>query len=157
MHMGIGDAGGDGAPVQVDDLRLGQLACEDFLIGTDGVNARAGDGESLRPWSFGIASVDMAVDENGVAGECSGKGYGDCCTKDHSGSACKHLCLRRMKKGTSTAPECNTPRESSCDQARLFTIHSRIRRTTDSGASTSSSTVPPVYLREKILARASSM
>src|SRR5215831_18770073 len=46
-------------------------------------------------------------------------------------------------------------RRHGVSYARLFTSHSRTLRTTDSGASTSNCTVPSVYLRLKILARAS--
>ena len=74
-HVGvrIGDAGNDRTVVKIDDLGFGLLQTEDFGVRTDGIDARAGNRECLRPRRLGISGVDMAVNEDRVSGESSGE------------------------------------------------------------------------------------
>src|SRR5579863_5431448 len=73
-HVGVavGKTRDDGSPLEVDDYRVGRLSAQNFLIGTDCVDASAGDGQRLGPGGLWIAGIDVAVDEQGVGGEQRG-------------------------------------------------------------------------------------
>jgi hypothetical protein len=69
----IGDAGNDGTAVKIDDLGFGLLQTEDFGVATDGIDARAGNGECLRPRRLGISGLDVTVNQDRVCGESGGE------------------------------------------------------------------------------------
>src|SRR5208283_6105385 len=61
VHVVVRESGDDGSSLQINNFGLGGLSAQDFLVRADRIDASAGDGERLRPLSFGIASIDVAV------------------------------------------------------------------------------------------------
>src|SRR5215471_19097106 len=91
VNVRIGDAGNHSSTLQIDDLGRRLPVREDFLVRPGRLNACARDGQSLHPWRFRIAGINVAVNQNRIAGKGpAGKDDCYCCTEDHPGSACKH-------------------------------------------------------------------
>ena len=68
----IGESRNHRSPLKIDDFGLGGSSAQDLLVGSNGINASAGDGQRLRPRSFWIAGVDVSVNQNRVASKQRG-------------------------------------------------------------------------------------
>ena len=58
----VDDAGDYGVALEIDHLRLGLLVARYVRVGSDGLDAAAGDGQRFGSRSFRIFGVDVAVD-----------------------------------------------------------------------------------------------
>lgn len=74
-HVGvrIGDSRYDGPPLQIDHLGLGLAAPRYLRVTAHCIDPRAGQRQSLRPLRLIIAGINVAMNQDGVTGEHSGR------------------------------------------------------------------------------------